>query len=78
MTRRVLGPGGVKITAVDKRSCWNCDEFVICYLRIGLQELTEKSVNIINIEGDKAPGCYGELFDALGRACTLFKPKARE
>ena len=56
-----------------KRTCWNCDH-KLCYLKRRMDELLSASSNMLNIDGDAAPGrCYEDLHAALGECCFLYK-----
>lgn len=59
---------------MTERTCWNCEESRLCFLKRRLDELISTGINMLNIDGDVAPGrCHHDLFIALARSCMLYK-----
>jgi hypothetical protein len=56
-----------------QRSCFSCNEFRLCYMRHRVMDATQKFD--FNIDGDNTPGKWIGIFDAVGRACLLYKYK---
>ena len=56
------------------RSCWTCKNSGLCYLKKSMENLIKDGINILNIDGNGAPGrCYTELHAALAKSCMLYK-----
>lgn len=57
-----------------ERTCWNCTQSRLCFLKQRMDSLLRAGCNILNIDGHDAPGrCYRDLHLALGRSCMLYE-----
>jgi hypothetical protein len=68
---------GMPMPWVEKeieRTCWNCTQSRLCFLKQRMDSLLRAGCNILNIDGHAAPGrCYRDLHLALGRSCMLYE-----
>lgn len=55
----------------DKRSCFSCKHFKVCFVRNVVHEATRKVK--MNIDGDAAPGKWVDIFIAIGNCCLDYK-----
>ena len=61
------------------RTCWTCKNSGLCYLKRRMDDLLKASSNMLNIDGDVAPGhCYVDLYAALGKSCMLYKERPED
>ena len=58
------------------RTCFNCQHFLLCYLRIRIDEAMRFAK--INIDGDDAPGKWLDMFSTLASICLHFNFKKEE
>ena len=60
-----------------ERSCWNCQNSGLCYLKRHMEDLIRLGSGMLNIDGDAAPGqCYQDLPAALGMCCMEYKEQS--
>lgn len=56
-----------------ERTCWNCQNNRLCYLKKEIDNLLRSGSGMLNIDGKAAPGrAYQDLHRALGECCFLY------
>lgn len=57
-----------------ERTCWNCLQSGLCYLKRKMDNLLRAGSGMLNIDGHIAPGrCYRDLHLALGGSCANYE-----
>lgn len=59
------------------RTCFECKHFLLCFLRHRIDSALH-GINMINIDGDAAPGKWVQIWETLAMICLQFKPKEGE
>ena len=60
----------------EERSCFNCNKFAVCWMRLQIDaDLTKGLMQIMDLNSDEAPENYARIFLALGNACLIFEGK---
>jgi hypothetical protein len=54
------------------RNCFNCPKHIMCGLYHTVKDAQLKWGNVLNIDGDAAPGKYNDIFIALANDCLEF------
>lgn len=62
----------------QKRDCFKCAHYRICFLLREFDDFLKKSSGILNINGDGAPGNINGIYEALARACIEFMQRKAE
>lgn len=56
-----------------ERTCFNCEHFLLCYLRRKIDDAIQYAH--ININSDAAPCEYRDIFETMGKMCLDFNLK---
>lgn len=56
-----------------KRSCYTCQHYGLCFLRHNIDAAMRTGLNMLNINGDGAPGTFQGIFDATANACMKYE-----
>lgn len=65
---------------MDKnRSCFHCRQFTYCWTRLEIHRiLIAGEIRLINIDSDKHPAKFSDIFSTLGNACMFFVAKTNK